>query len=124
MRDVEHRLQVACKNWYRLQYNNAHAHAALFAIPNGGARDAVTGARLKSEGALAGVADMILLKRTAQYGALLIEFKTAKGRQSTRQKWWEENITYAGEYKYIVVRSLRDFQIAVTRYLMFALTPW
>lgn len=44
--DEEHRLQVACVRWFRLQYP-ALSHA-LFAVPNGGRRDAMTGAKLKA----------------------------------------------------------------------------
>lgn len=33
----------------------------LFAVPNGGKRDTKTGARMKYEGAVRGVADLILL---------------------------------------------------------------
>lgn len=112
--DEEHRLQVACVRWFRLQYPQ-WAHA-LFAVPNGGRRDATTGAKLKAEGALAGVSDLILLKSNADYGALLIEMKTQKGRQSEQQKWWEELITQ-DRYKYVVCRSLDEFIREVEEYM-------
>ena len=98
--DEEHRLQVACVRWFKYQYPNI-AHA-LFAVPNGGRRDVTTGAKLKAEGALAGVSDLILLKSNDKYGALLIEMKTPKGKQSQYQKQWEIDITKHNEYKYIV----------------------
>ena len=60
MRDEEHRLQSACVRWFRYQFP-ALAHS-LFAVPNGGRRDAATGARLKDEGVLAGVSDLVLLQ--------------------------------------------------------------
>lgn len=88
----------------------------LFAVPNGGKRDAVTGAKLKEEGALAGVADLIFLKSNKSWGALLIEMKTLKGKQSESQKEWEQKITADG-YKYVVVRSLEDFQKEIMEYL-------
>lgn len=88
----------------------------LFAVPNGGRRDDVTGAKLKAEGALAGVADLILLKSNRFYGALLIEMKTKKGTQSDAQKEWECEITKDG-YKYVICRSLDDFMKVVTDYL-------
>lgn len=113
-RNEEHRLQSACVRWYRLQYPKMKHN--LFSVPNGGKRDAVTGAKLKEEGALAGVADLILLKSNRFYGALLIEMKTKTGHQSDTQKQWEEKITADG-YKYIVVRSLEDFQREVNKYL-------
>lgn len=113
-RDLEHRLQSACVRWYRLQYPKMRHN--LFAVPNGSRRDAVTGAKLKEEGVLAGVADLILLKSNRFYGALLIEVKQGKGRQSESQKEWEHKITADG-YKYVVIRSLEEFQREINAYL-------
>ena len=76
-KDEEHKLQVSMVNWFRLKYPSMRHN--LFAVPNGSRRDAVTGARLKAEGVLAGVADLILLKSNRYYGAMLIETKTKKG---------------------------------------------
>lgn len=105
--DEEHRIQTACVRWFRLKY--PHLSPRLFAVPNGGRRDGVTGARLKAEGVLAGVADLILLVPNAGYHALLIEMKTPKGRQSESQKAWQQEVCAEGEYKYVVCRSLDDF---------------
>lgn len=113
--DEEHRLQCACVKWFRLQYKSI-SHA-LFAIPNGGRRDPVTGAKLKAEGALAGVSDLILLKSNARYGALLLEMKTEKGKQSEAQKTWEKAITSSDDYKYVICRSIAEFMTAVNKYL-------
>lgn len=113
-RDLEHKLQSACVRWYRIQYPKMKHN--LFSVPNGGKRDAATAAKLKDEGALAGVADLILLKSNRFYGALLIEMKTPEGRQSESQKDWQQKITNDG-YKYVVVRSFEDFQREVRQYL-------
>lgn len=113
--DEEHRLQAACVRWFRLRY--PRLRHALFAVPNGARRDAVTGARLKAEGVLAGVSDLILLKSNRRYGALLIEMKTATGRQSPAQREWERLVADGGEYLYVVVRSLDGFIAAVNGYL-------
>lgn len=114
-KDEEHRLQVSCVRWFRAQHPSLAPR--LFAVPNGGRRDAVTGARLKAEGALPGVSDLIFLKRSARYGALLVEMKTPEGKQSEAQKRWAAAVTGGGEYKYAVCRSLQDFMGAVTDYL-------
>lgn len=120
--DEEHRIQVSCVRWFRM----AHPQLAyrLFAVPNGGRRDGVTGARLKAEGVLAGVADLILLVPNAGYHALLIEMKTPKGRQSESQKAWQQEVCAEGEYKYVVCRSLEEFVREVEEYLQnkYALT--
>lgn len=113
--DEEHRIQSACVRWFSLQYPRLHGR--LFAVPNGGRRDATTAAKLKAEGVVAGVADLILLKSNRDYGALLIEMKTLKGRQRDSQKQWQNIVCADGEYKYVVCRSFDDFQREVDDYL-------
>lgn len=113
--DEEHCIQQACVQWFNLKF--PHLRGRLFAVPNGGRRDAVTGARLKAEGVVAGVADLILLKSNRRHGALLIEMKTAKGRQSDSQRWWQSVITENDEYKYVVCHSFDDFMREVADYL-------
>ena len=113
--DEEHRIQTACVNWFRIQYPTLRLR--LFAVPNGGKRDVVTAGKLKAEGALPGVADLILLKPNSQYGALLIEMKTEKGRQSESQRVWETDLCRSDEYKYVVCHGMEDFINEVTDYL-------
>lgn len=112
--DEEHRIQCACIQWFRYQY--PHMRHNLFAVPNGGHRDKVTAAKMKGEGVLAGVADLILLKSNTRYGALLIEMKTRTGRQADTQREWQRLIEQDG-YKYVVCRSLDDFIREVNDYL-------
>ena len=113
--DEEHRIQCACVHWFSLQYPKLKGR--LFAVPNGGRRDEITGARLKAEGVVAGVADLILLKSNRDYGALLIEMKTRKGRQRETQKIWQNIVCADDEYKYVVCRSIDDFKREVDDYL-------
>lgn len=114
MRDQEHKIQSACVKWFRMQY---HQYAdLLFAVPNGGARDAVTGAKLKEEGVVAGVADLILFLPRQGFHALCIEMKTAKGVQRQTQRVWQEKVEAQG-YKYVVCRSIDDFISTVKDYL-------
>ena len=112
--DEEHRLQCACVQWFRAQHPKYRHN--LFAVPNGGRRDKVTGAKLKAEGVLAGVADLILLKSNASHGALLIEMKTGSGKQSEVQGRWQRAIEKDG-YKYVLCRSLEDFMREINAYL-------
>ncbi|MBD5173804.1 MAG: VRR-NUC domain-containing protein [Bacteroidales bacterium] len=113
-RDIEHQLQVACVRWFNYQY--PMLRGCLIAVPNGGRRDAVTGARLKAEGVTAGVSDLILFQRRGDSGALLIEMKTPKGRQSPEQKQWQHTVQTQG-YRYTVCRSLDEFVRTVNGYL-------
>lgn len=130
MRDDEHRLQTACVRWWRLQYGGPHgeaARAALYAVPNGGRRDAATGARLKAEGVVAGVSDLnldrIALIDGRTVGGLRIELKTPRGRQSPEQRRWQAAAERAG-YRYVVVRSVEDFKREVDEYLKHQIIPW
>lgn len=113
-RDEEHRLQTACVRWFRLQY--PRLRHVLFAVPNGGRRDRVTGSRLKDEGAVPGVADLILLKSNRRHGALAVEMKTPQGAQSPSQREWQREAEAVG-VKYAVCRSLEEFMDVVNEYL-------
>ena len=112
-RDEEHRLQAACVRLFRLKY--PRWRHLLFAVPNGGRRDAITGARLKAEGATAGVADLILFIPNRRYGGLAIEMKTPNGRQSKEQREWQRKCEEAGN-KYVLCRSAADFLREIDQY--------
>ena len=114
MRNDESRLQRACVTWFRLQY--PRYKRLLFAVPNGGARSAVTGAILKAEGVVPGVADLILFLPRGGRHALCIEMKTERGRQSERQREWQEAVEREG-YEYALCRSLDDFARVVRCYI-------
>lgn len=114
MRHVESNTQIAAVKWFRLQY--PHLARLLFAVPNGGARNAVTGAIMKAEGVVAGVADLILLYPSGDYHGLCIEMKTRTGRQSESQRTWEGDVIMH-DYRYAVVRSFDEFRQVVTDYI-------
>ncbi|MDY6302414.1 MAG: VRR-NUC domain-containing protein [Bacteroidales bacterium] len=113
--EEEHRIQCACVNWFRLQYPT-HA-SALFAVPNGGRRDKATGGKLKAEGALAGVSDLILLIARGGYHGLLIEMKKPGGKQQPSQRDWQRDMTARG-YRYIVCHSFDEFREQIDDYLL------
>lgn len=112
--DEEHRLQAACVHWFRF----AHSQLApyLFAIPNGGARDVITGARLKAEGVLPGVADLMLAVPNKKYHGLFVEMKTDTGRQQKSQRDFQYAILRKG-YHYEICRSKQEFIHTIETYL-------
>lgn len=112
--DIEHQIQCSCVCWFRLVY--PQLKYLLFAVPNGGRRDKVTGGKLKDEGVLAGVADMILLVSNGGYSSLCIEMKTPDGIQRDTQKLWQKEVEAAGS-KYVICRSIDDFMSEVNGYL-------
>lgn len=109
----ESKIQQAAVKWFRYQYPKLRK--LLFAVPNGGARDRVTGAILKAEGVVAGVSDLLLLVPRGGYHGLCIEMKTRTGRQSKSQKEWQQEVEAQG-YRYVVCRSEIDFRNAVKVY--------
>ncbi len=110
----EHNIQVGCVTWFRLTY--PQWSRLLFAVPNGGRRDAKAGKMLKAEGVVAGVADLLLLLPNGKYHGLCIEMKTSKGAQSQSQKQWQKEVEEAG-YLYLVVRNIEDFMREITDYI-------
>jgi hypothetical protein len=110
----EHLLQVACVQWFYGQHRNLYG--LLYAVPNGGRRDQVTGAKLKAEGVVAGVSDLNLDIARHGFHGLRIELKTPTGRQSQRQRWWQSQVEAQG-FKYIVVRDILEFIDQVNSYL-------
>lgn len=112
----EHDLQVACVAWFRAQYPKDAA--MLFAVPNGGHRNAIEAARMKAEGVTPGVADLILLEARGGYGSLCIETKTRRkgSGQSDRQKAWQLEAARHGN-KYVVIRDLAEFCRVVAAYM-------
>lgn len=115
MKHTESTLQINCVRWFRLQY--PHLSRLLFAVPNGGKRgNPVTGAILKAEGVVAGVADLILFVPAQGVHALCIEMKTPTGRQSEHQAQWQRSIEQQG-YRYELCRSFEDFIHIITSHL-------
>lgn len=113
-RNEEHRIQCECVKWFRLQYPKDAL--MLYAIPNGGRRDAITGSILKDEGVTKGVADLNLDIPNIHYHGLRIEIKTKKGTQSEAQKEFQRQVEARG-YKYILCRSFDEFRREVGIYM-------
>lgn len=97
----------------------------MFAIPNGGARSAATGARLKMTGVKRGVPDTFLPVPFGQYAGLFIEMKkpadrekhTSKGRTSNEQDEFLSFLT-AMHYKCEVCFTWEEAVAALKRYYM------
>lgn len=68
----------------------------LYHIPNGGRRDARTGAMMKRQGVKPGVPDLHLPVPRGKYHSLFIEMKTEKGKASENQKEWIKALSDEG----------------------------
>jgi len=89
--------QQALFQWAKLMQGQYPELSLLHAIGNGNAsRNAIQGARMRREGILAGVSDIMLpVSRKGQHG-LYIELKIKGGRLSDSQKWWQCKTTEQG----------------------------
>ncbi len=115
-RSEEHRIQVALFKWAKYASARHSGLKLLFAVPNGGARDAVTGAMLKAEGVRPGVPDMFLPLPVGDYHGLFIELKTARGRPTPEQREWLMRLRHRG-YAAVLCRGLDAAIETITRYL-------
>lgn len=112
MKNLEHRLQCECVKWVRMQHRNV----LIFAIPNGGARTALTGAMLKAEGVVAGVPDLFIAHPTPKYSGLFVEMKIKPNKPSNAQVDAMDRLRNVG-YKVEVCYSFDEFVRCVTDYL-------
>jgi hypothetical protein len=112
MKHTESKLQSACVQWFRTQYPNT----VIFAIPNGGNRNPITGAILKREGVIAGVADLFVMKCNPEFAGLFIEMKASKGKASKAQEAFALSAILAG-YAYFTCRSFDEFTSRVKTYM-------
>lgn len=114
MRHLEDSLQKRCVMWFSLQYREYAK--LLHHSPNGGKRNAIEAAKFKAMGVRAGFPDLILCIARQGYHGLFVELKTAKGRQSDNQKYYQAVLEEQG-YKYVVIRSIEDFIATINDYL-------
>lgn len=114
MRHLEDSLQKRCVMWFSLQYREYAK--LLHHSPNGGKRNAIEAAKFKAMGVRAGFPDLILCIARQGYHGLFVELKTAKGRQSDNQKYYQAVLEEQG-YKYVVIRSIEDFIATINDYM-------
>lgn len=103
MKHQESTLQTSCVKWFRLQYPNL----VIYAVPNGGSRNVREAQRLKAEGVLAGVADLVVLLPKGK--SLYIEMKVKGNRQTQNQKEFQKIAETLG-HTYAVCYFFEEFQ--------------
>lgn len=101
MKHEESKIQQSAVMWFKLQF----PHLVIFAVPNGGTRNKVEAAIMKSEGILAGVADLVLV---GMGKVVFVEMKTPKGTQQDTQKEFQRKVQRLG-HEYHICRSIEDF---------------
>ena len=92
----EHRMQVALFKWAKLAAGADPRIGLMFAIPNGGARNAIVASKLKAEGVKPGVPDVFLPVPVGEYHGLWIELKVKPNKPSPEQHDWIRKLIIAG----------------------------
>ncbi len=109
---TEHQIQCGFIRWVRLASKNDWRLRLLFAVPNGGKRNSLIALKLKKEGTLPGVCDIIFPYPSGGFCGLAIEFKKPKtGKLSENQASYISLLTHAGW----LVEVLTDTEIAVQK---------
>ena len=114
---TEHQEQAGLFAWARLRRAALPELDMLAAVPNGGARNRVTGAMLKAEGVSAGFPDLGLFVARNGFHGLFIELKRrGGGRVSPEQNDWIERLQAQG-YKAAIAFGAADAIEIIEAYL-------
>ena len=111
MKQQEHETQVACVNWFRYQFPKY----LIYAIPNGGERNAIVASKLKAEGVLSGVPDLFIPIAKQGFHGFYIEMKAGKNKPSENQLNIMEKLSNEG-YRCEVCWSFDEFMKVVENY--------
>lgn len=112
----EHDEQAALIDWCYLKQKKNPDYRQIFAIPNGGHRRKATAAKLKQEGVMPGVPDLLLaVAKNGKHG-LFIEMKSAKGRITANQRVWQDRLV-SYDYAFVVARGFDEAKAAIEKYL-------
>lgn len=89
----------------------------VFAVPNGGLRNPKEAVRLKAEGVLAGVPDLVFAEPRGKYHGLYVEMKRRKGGSVSEDQRKLHGKLRARGYKVMVGWGVDDVWPAVEAYL-------
>jgi len=112
MKMIEHNNQVTLVMWVRA----FKPDLLLVSIPNGGHRKAAEAIRLKSEGVVAGMPDLMLLEASGGFHGLFIEMKTEVGKLSKKQIEAHQALLERG-YLGKTCRSFEEGKAAIEEYI-------
>jgi hypothetical protein len=101
---IQHDIIKWFTNTYCLKFHKDRS--LIFAVPNGGHRQALEAVLLKATGVLSGVSDLIVIHKMV---LLFIEVKSLNGGQSVHQREFQQRVEEQG-FRYELVRSLDEFK--------------
>ena len=97
-RDIEEQEQIIVFSWIYLHEERYPKLKRVYHCPNGGARDAKTGAKLKRMGVRRGVPDILCHEKSGAYNGLAIEMKAGSNKLTDEQKEWMQAFIALGYY--------------------------
>lgn len=115
--ETETKIQQQLIRAFALKWPHIYASGALFAVPNQGKRKKATASRMKAEGMVKGVADLILLWPSNGYHGAVLEMKAAGGIVSEAQSRWlaaREKSGYKSGIEYSLEGGLKFFEEYLT----------
>lgn len=113
---THHQMQTALIEWRDWRQAILPELHLLFAVANGDLRDPIVAARLKDEGVMPGIPDLLLLVSSRGFHGLAIELKTKRDRLSDVQRDVIDRLDAAG-YSTWVARSWPDAAQRILWYL-------
>lgn len=97
--------------------------ALVFAVPNGGLRHKREAIRLKAEGVLPGVPDLVIAEPRSVYHGLYVEMKRRKGGRLTEDQEKVHAQLRARGYAVMVGYGVDDVWDRIERYLALPVSP-
>jgi hypothetical protein len=95
-------------------FHNRHPTFIIHSVPNGGTRNKLEAIELKRTGLVSGIADLII--HLPDGLCVMVEVKNESGKQS-KEQIKIQNKMIAMNSNYILVRSLKDFNNQIQKYL-------
>ena len=113
---TEHAHQVALFCWMSRHLEAFPELKWVYAIPNGGERNAAVAGRLRAEGVKSGVSDICLPFSRQGYHGFYIEMKKPGGKESNNQKEFGAFVTEQG-YLYKCCTNWEEARDAIRWYV-------
>lgn len=114
--DSENAIQAAFFKWASVMERQHPELRLMHAIPNGAHKSPVSRRVFQLTGLKSGVPDVCFPVARGQYHGMYLEFKSAKGRVSSEQQAWLDDLTAQG-FLCLVVRDWEKAATAVLDYL-------
>lgn len=113
---LEHMLQQDCAQWLKKTLYNAGLPQVFYHVANERKATAAQHGRLKLQGVLKGVSDVVLPLKSGEYCGVYCELKTKTGSPSQDQKDFLTAVASEG-YLAIIVNDIETFKEVFTYYI-------